>query len=297
MKTHIIRLISTLLILNLGFAFSFAQETPSNDPNKLMRVVKHDGTEFVGRILENDAREILIETEEYGQLYIPKHEIRKTEEVSADEFFEGKYVGQERFATRYFLTTNGLPIEKGDHYAMFNWYGPEVHFAVGDNFSLGVMTTWIAMPLVGSAKYSVPIGDNASLGIGALAGSTLWLEGGYGALGYGSITFGHRRSNFTVSGGYAAVGSNWGGGGSAPLMSLAGMAKIDQRITFVFDSFIYLGTTGEDNGDSFALFMPGFRFNSRGGGAFQMGVGALMVQGELIPAPMPVFSWFKAIGD
>ena len=56
------------------------------------------------------------------------------------------YSGGELFATRYFFTTNGLALKKGERYALFNWWGPEIHSNVADNVTLGVMTTWGQYP-------------------------------------------------------------------------------------------------------------------------------------------------------
>ena len=71
------------------------------------------------------------------------------------------------------------------------------------------------------------------------------------------------------------------------------MAKIGRNITFVGDSFIYAGTTGEGGNDTFALIMPGLRFNGKRGGAFQVGVAAIAANGMTIP--VPTVGWFKAI--
>ena len=292
MKNLAIKLFA--LILLTGFSNAFSQETTSEENLVMKRIETNDGNVFVGYILKDDKREILIKTEEQGEVYIPKYAVKKIELVSHSDFVDGKYVGEERFSTRYFISTNGLPIKKGEHYAMINIYGPEVHFAVADNFSVGVMTSWLATPVVGTAKYSFPIAKNLNASVGVLAGSTLWVEGGgSGALGFGSLTFGNRTSNFTVSAGYAGIRDAWGDGGSAPLFSVAGMAKIGRNVTLVGDSFIYAGTTGEGGRDSFALIMPGLRFNGKRGGAFQVGLATLVVDGMTVP--VPTVGWFKAI--
>ena len=295
MKDLLVRLFALTLIIIFGLNQTFAQETTSKEEPVLMRVKVNDGTEFIGYILSDDKREILIKTEDQGELYIPKYSINKIEQVAESDFIDGKYVGEERFSTRYFITTNGMPIKKGEHYAMFNMYGPEAHFAVADNFSVGVMATWVAMPVIGTAKYSFPIAKNVNASVGLLAGSTLWAGAGYGALGYGAITFGNRTANFTLSGGYAGVSDGDGTSGSAPLFSAAGMVKLGRRVTFVGDSFIYAGTAGEQGSDTFALIMPGLRFDGKRAGAFQIGVGGLIAQGEVMPVPIPMFGWFKAI--
>lgn len=79
---------------------------------------------------------------------------------------------------------------------MLAWYGGEAHFAVSDNLSVGIMTTWAAIPVIGSVKYSINIGENLNLGLGTLLGSGSWAQpSAFGFLGYGSLTVGNRVSS------------------------------------------------------------------------------------------------------
>ncbi|MEZ4829705.1 MAG: hypothetical protein R3C61_25985 [Bacteroidia bacterium] len=290
------RLIALLFVLSISLVHAQVSDPNTGSEDKKAGIVlKNDGTEFVGYILSDDTREVLIETSELGKVIIPKHEIKSIKYIDANDKLMINSVGRNRFASRYFLTTNGLPIEKGEDYAMFSIYGPEIHFAVSDNLSLGVMTTWMFAPLVGSAKYSVPLGKNINLGVGVLAGGIFYsFAPGVGALGYGSLTIGDRTSNFTVSAGYAGVTEvgygEYNSSGSAPLMSVAFMAKVGKNMSFVGDSFIYMA-----EGDKFALIMPGLRFSDNPKRAFQIGVGMIVVDNEVIPSPIPVVSWFRAL--
>lgn len=255
----------------------------------LSLVVKHDGTEFVGRVLSRDQREILIETEEMGRFYVPIHVIRSITELSVTDFRDGRYLGENIFATRYFINTNGLPLKKGDKYGLINLYGPEFQAAVLDNFTLGIITSWVAIPVIGSAKYSFALGKNVRGAAGVLAGTGSWaLPEAYGGLAYGSVTLGDNLNNVSFSAGYAGV-SYEDGGGDAPLVGISGLAKIGERISFVGDSFIYAGK------DPFAIIIPGLRFSRNRKGAFQFGFAGLVIEGEAVPFPMPFVSWFIKI--
>ena len=104
---------------------------------KIYLVIKNDGSQFTGKIISMDAREVLIDTKNIGQVSIPKHEIKELREITAGELSaKGEFQPNETFATRYFLTTNGLPIEKGDNYILWNWYGPDIQFGVGKILAL-----------------------------------------------------------------------------------------------------------------------------------------------------------------
>ena len=228
------------------------------------RIVKQNGVSFVGTIVSQDAREVLIETVDMGEVYIPKHEIREIKLIEAGErlYEEGGL-----FSTRYFLTTNGFPVKKGENYVQWNLFGPDFQFGVADNFGMGIMTSWVGMPIIGTAKYSRQLGKKLSAGVGFLGGTGSWAFPQYGLLlPFGFMTFGDRVNNINFTGGYGAlfleesessyrildIPTEWETNQveydhitsttvqSRPLFSVAGMFKINSKFSFVFDSFIML---------------------------------------------------------
>lgn len=284
----------TLLILLLVCSNSLlAQQsdtitTSSQDPEKYI-VTKNDGTQYIGVILEQDERELLILTESIGRIYIPKHEIHSVEKLNETDYRKGKYLGDNLYATRYFLTTNGLPMKKGDSYGMLHIYGAEYEVAVNEKLTMGIMTSWLGAPLIGSMKFSIAGTENLNFALGTLVGTGGWASfASYGGLAYGSMTFGDNQNNLTFSAGYigAAFEENLFSG---PLFSIAGITKLNDKVTFVGDSFFYL------NQDFVALVIPGLRFKRQNKGAFQFGLGGLFAGGDLMPAPIPILSWFIKI--
>ena len=65
MKTNALTLLFVLFILMLSAGDLLAQDTTKNVMHVL---VKYDGTEFIGRIISQDAREVMIETKEAGEV-------------------------------------------------------------------------------------------------------------------------------------------------------------------------------------------------------------------------------------
>lgn len=225
---------------------------------------------FVGLIISDDGREVLMETEDRGKIYISKANILSIKPAGSNEVVMGEYVGEGAFTTRYAFTTNALPVKRGDNYAMLNLYGPEVHFAVSDNTSLGVMSTWLGSPMALAVKRSFAT-DNPMLNFsaGALLGTSGYLnnfEGG-GGLYFANATFGNRKHNLTVAAGYAHVSpgtveimltpdgtylnewSNFNPYGipesslqehkvvtRGPLLSVGAVTKVGPKASLVFDS-------------------------------------------------------------
>lgn len=278
MKIHtILQLCFTLALCFLGSQSVFAQTpsitAPSTDTTKYL-IVKNDGNEYVGQILSDDGREVLIETKSLGKIYIPKSDIKSMRPINYNEdISKGEVSSAGVFTTRYQFTTNCFPIKKGENYAMINLYGPEVHFAVHKDFSVGIMSTWIGSPMALALKYTRGTANpKINYGFGTLLGTSGYLNQakGFGGLHWGMITYGDRRNNATLSVGYGYFNpgrsnTNFGqaiytpgvyaapngmypnipvdgyfyssnqSNYKAPIIGLAGQAKVGKKASFIYD--------------------------------------------------------------
>ncbi len=290
-------------------------------------VIKNDNTRFVGVITYEDAREVIILTERLGEVAIPKHEIREIRELGEGEFRDGQFVGEELFATRYFLTTNGLPVKKGESYIQWNLFGPDFQFGIEENFGVGVMTSWFAVPVIGTLKRSWQIGDNTHLAAGGLLGTGSWSRPDIGIiLPFAALTRGNRSSNINFSLGYGrlyytienynyvtdrTIKDRYREG--RVLFSVAALGRINQNFSFVFDSFFMLRgpyrtetefvwsqsmqdmieVKTEKRSPGLMVLSPGLRWQSRANSAFQFGFTGARFEGEFVPVPM--LQWFRKI--
>lgn len=349
MKTFTRILFSLLLVAALaGQSFAQDQQVATTVNHK---IVKQNGVAFVGRIISQDAREILLQTEEIGLVYIPKHEVKEIIELAKDE----KPVTGGLFATRYFLTTNGFAIKKGDNYVQWNIFGPDFQFGVRDNFAVGVMTSWVGIPIVGTAKYRFQISKGIVGGVGFLGGTGSWAFPEFGLLlPFGFISAGDRVNNINFSAGYGLLFSQeedytytiidepWydhsinryesnheevNRAEGRPLFSIAGMFRLNDKFSFVFDSFFMLPGKPETyqvldeewievfdevrnenvvkvkyslrdetrNTDPLVVLAPGLRFQATENSSFQFGFTGVHFDGEFLPVPIPMVQWFRRI--
>ena len=175
----------------------------------LRLIEKNDGTKYIAIILSDDARELLIETETIGKIYIPKSEVKRITLIeNQDEIKNGELLEESPFSTRYAFTNNALPIKRNDHYAMVNLFGPEAHFAVNDHLNIGVMSTWFGSPLVAVGKYTIPTSNKkVNFSIASMFGTTGYLNGfkGFGGLHWGTFTYGNRKNNISFSAGFGYI--------------------------------------------------------------------------------------------
>ena len=286
---------SLLLLSFLCFSYlSFSQnDSISVQDTNQYRFVKTDGGEIFGKILSQDAREILVLTKDNRKIYIPQHTIKEIVLISSSNFNQKcDFVGEDKFSTRYFITTNGLPIKKGENYVQWNLFGPDFQFGIGKNLGVGLMTSWFGIPIIGTIKKSWELGDKTQVAIGGLFGTGSWASPDFGGmLPFGTISFGDRTKNIAISAGYGAIWQDGGTTGRA-LTSIAGMIKVSQKVSLVFDSFIFLPGKTESG---LALLIPGVRIHQSEGKAIQFGFIGMYANNELIPVPIPSIQWYRSL--
>jgi len=287
------------------------EDKVTDDTTKMYVIVRNNGEEIYGKIISQSDREILLLTEKMGKVYIPKYEIKEIREIKPEDMdSKGNIKQKEIFATRYFVTTNALPIDKGDNYVQLNLYGADIEFGVAKNLSVGGMTTWIGIPILGTIKYSIPIDKKVGLAFGAIVGTASWAlvnQDYVGpksiALPFAAFTVGDKSANFNISVGYGAVRSkveNFNGSVSIIsnetngrfLMSFGGMKKFGKKVSFVFDSFLIPASGSKEGG---GILIPGLRFQTQPNKAFQFGFAGVFSQGVLVPFPIPFVQWYRKI--
>lgn len=233
---------------------------------QLYLVVKINNLEYIGFILKDDGREVLIDTEKLGKIYIPKADIRSIEKISDTKaIIRGELYTSGPFTTRYIFTTNALPLRKGMNYARINLYGPEAHFALSDNLSVGILTTWAVSPFIVSAKYSFTTENpKVNLSVGTLLGTSGYFNNmkTWGGLHFGNLTYGDSKDNFTFGAGYGYLvpgvtetealpgiyytSQDYNAAqierptypAKGPVLAFSGITKVGSKASFIFDSMI-----------------------------------------------------------
>lgn len=245
MKLRIPHIICFVL-LSCSAVLSVGQEDSTKTETLKVIVTKNDGAQYTGFIISDDAREILINTEEVGKLYIPKHMIQsikpfdahtlnkeeetelKTDTTATDTpIIEEHTIGTESFelekpdgilenyiTTKNILSENAMPIQRGESFIRFTFVGVEAGIPLTRNWSLGGFSSYWGLPVGLKTKYCFQL--NRSI--------WLSLDAGYGTMAFGSwadrgiddgglivstsLTIGDRNKNFTVKGGYGFIHQN-----------------------------------------------------------------------------------------
>jgi hypothetical protein len=158
---------------------------------------------------------------------------------------------------------------------------------VAKNFGVGIMTSWLFTPMLGTVKYSIKLSEKSSLAIGGLGGFIGWLKFDHGiALPYMTLTLGDRRSNLSLTGGYGAY-FNDGSSVGRPLFSVAGLHKFSGKYSVVLDSFL---APKDENG--FGIVTLGARYQGSPRTALQFGLATIWFEDYVVPLPIPMGSLF-----
>jgi hypothetical protein len=314
LKINVMKKQLALLFFICLSVVSFGQTSEDTITSNLVNVINIDGYIYTGEILSEDEREIKIKLEDGRTIYIPQYVIASIEPIQLDDLNKhGNVVGEDLFATRYFITTNGLPLEKGHNYVQWNIFGPDMELGIGKNLGVGIMTSWVGFPVIGTFKKSFQMGKKTSGAVGLLAGSGTWAIPPFaGVLGYGSFTYGNRQQNITGTIGYGAI---WNEGLQEKrlLFSVAGMKKVSKNFSLVLDSFFALPEDSEfetytyDYGNGYietyteeikhpflAIIIPGLRWQQTAYKAWQYGITGVYLGSESVFIPVPTIQFFRA---
>ena len=286
----------------------------------LVQLNKTEGGYLTGHIIYQDAKEVYFQTQDGRSIYIPQHTIQSIQPLYSGPINPSLHAD---FSTRYFITTNGLSLKRGENYVLWNLYGPDFQFGIRDNFSFGILTSWLGIPVIATLKKSFPLGKNLHAAIGGLFGTGSWVLPEFGgALPFGSLTYGTPTNHLTLSGGYGAIWAENELQGRA-LSSIAGSVQLSDKFSLVFNSFILFAgqgrnvterieeyifnpVTGEydwiykeievyQKPTGIVIMIPGIRWHQGPGKAFQIGFSGLISDGEAIPLPIPMVQWFRSL--
>lgn len=278
-----------------------AQSNDTISQKKTVLIKKIDGGEFIGEIISNDDREILIKTKTtIGRLYISKSDISSISFINVKEKEQnetGEFRAEGPFTTRYYFTNNALPIKRGENYAFINLFGPEVHFAVTDNLNFGLISSWIGSPITLVSKLSIISEKKLHVSVGNIIGSSGYLFQGRALVGlhWGTLTIGDRMRNISFSAGYGYFNdksytiTNFGDSfHDALFLGLGGIAPVGEKASFILDGMLisnskdnpyYGGTSSyydyrnridQTITNTTLILMPGMRFYKSYAKAFQI---------------------------
>lgn len=223
-----------LIIMCFLSAQSLGQDTTKVEKEKVI-VVKHDGGTYTGFILTDDAREVLLESDQVGRLYLPKHMIKSIEtynpqvhemnnEVQEQPITNEPQIKIEKkdsndlenyISTKNILSDNAFPLRRGEAYIKLMPLGFEAGIPLTKNWSIHPFASYWGLPVGFKTKFCQPFTESAymslDIGYGSMAFGSwadLGIENGGGVIST-TFTFGDRTKNVSVKAGYGLIHEQW----------------------------------------------------------------------------------------
>jgi len=143
--------------------------------------------------------------------------------------------------TRYFFAPSAYNLRKGElYYNTVYFLLHDIQYGISDNFSIGMGTSVIGIPIYLTPKVSFPIGEKSAFAVG-----DMFIMGTYGtdALGnllYGSFSTGGIQGNASLGLGYLLTNeSDITAQTSSVVFNLSGMVRVSSYISLLTENYLF----------------------------------------------------------
>ena len=240
--------------IGIGFLLSFliatpvlkAQEETGNEAVKNERYVCLTLVNQMvrcGYLIEDDGREIKLNTSEMGLVIIPKADVTFMVDAAEGTISQSMNPMNARpiqsildpnrspQSSRYFFAPSALPMKLKEGYAHVNPLSGNVTRQVSDNFMVGGALSWVGFGA--TIKASARLGDNLYGSVGGMALLGFY-DIGPAFFPYINLTSGDHNSNFSVA--LAALTFN---GEVSPMINISACKEVNPRLWFITENYYF----------------------------------------------------------
>jgi len=249
-----VKAILLITICFCHFSGTKAQTETITKTDTLYMISTNDGGEFIGKIISDDGRDIVIMDRTKGKLILPKYSIKSKEMVKQSNIVGNMIVHPNPHPSRYLFTPSAIALKQGEGY--MNWFYFlifQMQYGITDNFSMGITTSWILSPTMINLKYTVPVSDELCFAVGGQIGKLAIWDDNSVALGFASSTIGTAESNVSLNVGYGSYMRD-----GITIATLSGVQRIGENAS-IMGEFWYCQP---NNGTPFFMGGPAFRIYS-----------------------------------
>lgn len=154
---------------------------------------------------------------------------------------EGKPFEISDHNTRYFFAPSAYNLKKGElYYNTVYFLLHDIQYGLTDNFSIGMGTSIIGIPIYLTPKVSFPIGERSAFALGDMLIFGTYGTNAMGNLLYGSFSTGGIQGNTSFGVGYLLTNeSDITAKTSSPVFNLSGMARASSHIYLLTENYLF----------------------------------------------------------
>jgi hypothetical protein len=193
------------------------------------------GKKYRGVVEAQNSTSIVVRTSTLGNITLTN--------VNIADFSNGvgeTVVTRADHGSRYLFAPSAIPLKKGEGYYQNVYFLMNgAHYGLTDRWSLGGGVIF-PIGMYGTVKYGREINDKVHVAAGGMFITTFFDLGLGVGCGFGSITFGDRYTNATMTLGYGAVSDNgiWEAT-NRPIINFSGMARISDNFTLISENYLF----------------------------------------------------------
>lgn len=235
------RLVLLIVLCSVAADAVYAQEEPAADSTSaLVRIELSDGSVFIGTVVEENAREIVLRTQAGAAVTIPKSEIRRRE-AFAGRIEGGRVIRYDPNRTRLLFSPTARPLGRGHGYvAVYELVIPFVAVGITERVSLSGGTVLLPgafgrvfyvapkVTLVNGPRLAVALGG---VGLGVFVED----EDATAGIGYGLVTYGGPERAITVGAGFAFAEGEIADGA---LVVVGGETQVSNSVKLLTENYV-----------------------------------------------------------
>jgi hypothetical protein len=142
--------------------------------------------------------------------------------------------------SRYFFAPSARNLKQGElYYNTVYFLLHDIQYGVTDNFSMGIGTSIIGMPVYLTPKVSIPLGVKSTLAIGDMPILGTYGTGFFGNLAYGVYTYGGSDGNVSLGAGHLYINENELTNETSSLVTnFSAMARISPYMFYLTENYV-----------------------------------------------------------
>lgn len=265
--------------------------------SKYVCITLSSGIQRCGYILNDDGREVTIDSQSLGKIIIPKTDIISMTEST--EGTVGENSGQAALLdrvsnterniqpSRYFFAPSAFSLRKNEGYGTFALLtGGNISYGITESSMLGMSATYLGAGI--NFKKSLKVNEKTHASFGGMF-QIGWADTSPIFFPFANLTKGTETKNITFGFGYLSqLGSSWNDPIHSPMINVSGTTKINNKLSLISENYYFFNPEFFPVNTVLSIGMRyyGSQKNRLTDFAFMMFVEE---DGNIIPAPW--FSW------